>query len=57
MLREVRVDLVEAVVHEGGEGRDLLCHVGDHGGGDHRIDLVSRYQCKRPVGRGPLGGG
>ena len=41
---EVRVDLVEAVVHEGGEGRDLLPHVDDHGGGGHLIDLVSGYK-------------
>lgn len=32
-ISEVRTDLVEAVVHDGGEGRDLLLDVGSQGGG------------------------
>jgi hypothetical protein len=31
-------------------------HVDDCGGGGHRIDLVSGYQCQSPVGEGALGG-
>ena len=48
----VDIDKV-AVVHEDGEGHDLLHHVGDHGGGGHQIDLVFGYLCKSPVGRRP----
>lgn len=47
-LDEVLVDLVELFVEGGGDGCDLLLHLGDHGGAGHRIELVSGYQVSQP---------
>jgi hypothetical protein len=41
--------LIEAVAHGGGEDLNLLLHLDDHGGGGHRINLVSGYQCRSPL--------
>ena len=44
---EVLVHLLKVAASVGGEHRDLLLHLGNHGGVGHRIDLVSRYQVSR----------
>jgi hypothetical protein len=42
-LHAIHVDLIKAVTHVDGEDAHHLLRHDNHGGGGHRIDLVSEY--------------
>lgn len=51
-LHEVGVLFFEAAAHVDREDCHHHLHLGDHGAGGHKIDLVSGYQVSRSFPRG-----